>query len=349
MGATEAEALQAREDYKLRERTSRAIADNPTVYQYAMAWLPVAKSGVSVVTYNNNASHIQHLCNVIGKEYVREVTPLQIRKVYATEYVGMSDGHIKHARSLFASLFDAAIGDGLIYSNPVKSDTAKPHKGTITGHRAITTYERNLIETAATTHRIYPAAITMLYSGLRPQEVKALRIEDVDFDAGIIHVHSFVHLKGHNKYTITETGKTKKATRDVPLLPPVRKVLEGKTGLVISLLDGSPVTQKAFQSMWHSYCHAIEEHINGMTQRKYKQLLRTEKNPPPWKTFEVSPYDLRHSFVTWCRDNGVELHTVVDWMGHVNASMILHIYDEATTERSANEARKLSKLFDSYA
>ena len=64
---------------------------------------------------------------------------------------------------------------------------------------------------------------------------------------------------------------------------------------------------------------------------------------PPWREFNVVPYDLRHSFCTMCRDNGVELHTCIEWMGHADAKMIMKIYDEVSDQRSKIEAQKLEK------
>jgi integrase len=72
-------------------------------------------------------------------------------------------------------------------------------------------------------------------------------------------------------------------------------------------------------------------------------LLDAGKPLPPWKSFNVVPYDLRHSFAAWCRDNGVEINTVVGWMGHADATMILKIYDEVSDSRSKSEAEKLIK------
>ena len=70
-------------------------------------------------------------------------------------------------------------------------------------------------------------------------------------------------------------------------------------------------------------------------------MLAAGEELPPWKEFTVTPYDLRHSFASWCRDNGVELHTCVEWMGHTDATMILRIYDEVSSHRSKSEAEKL--------
>ena len=64
---------------------------------------------------------------------------------------------------------------------------------------------------------------------------------------------------------------------------------------------------------------------------------------PPYIRFTVVPYDLRYSFCTMCRDNGVEINTCIHWMGHKDAKMILKIYDEYSQERGKREAERLEK------
>ena len=93
----------------------------------------------------------------------------------------------------------------------------------------------------------------------------------------------------------------------------------------------------------------METAINGVDRRWYgrtrehKQLLADGKALPPWVSFTVTPYDLRHSFATMCRDMTppIELHTVIAWMGHADAKMILHVYDSVTSDRDAQEAQRL--------
>lgn len=351
MGSTEDEALEKREAYKRELAQEGVIRENPTVGQFAERWLPIAKAGLRYTSYNINLTHLSHLCHVIGDMYVRDVKPLDIKRVYSEEYLNASGEYISHARALFVLMFGAAVSEGLISTNPAASDTARPHRGRDGSHRAISDEERFLIETVATDHRMHAAAIVMLYAGLRPQEVKALRVDrDVDFEAGIIHVRSSVHLAANNRYVATGEGKTKKSIRDVPLFAPVREVLQGRTGYLIAGTDGDVATKAAWSAAWNSYCTRIERHMNGCLKRWYgltreTKALAQEGRLPPWRSFTVLPYDLRHSFATWCRDNGVELHTCVEWMGHSDAKMILQIYDEVSDTRSASEAQKLESLF----
>lgn len=342
MGATEEEALEKRKEYIRKEEQDEFAAENPTVRQYAERWLPVHKPNVREITLKMHQGHICKLNAVVGDMYLSEVKPSHIKQVYSTQYIGLSDSYIKHARSLFLAIFNSAVEDGIIRSNPVKSSSAMPHRGTVGTHRAITDQERKMIETEALDHRMHPVAIVILYAGLRPQEVKALRMEDVDFEAGVIHVRSFVHMNKPNQYIVDEIGKTKNATRDVPLFTPVREALKGRTGYLLSGEGGNIASRMAWAKGWQSYQYAMERSMNGMTSQLYARLKKRHKLPE-WKRFQVTMYDLRHTFATWCRDNGVELHTCVEWMGHADAQMILKVYDEVSTNRSKTEAEKLEK------
>lgn len=339
MGNTEDEALAKRDEYKRREQLEEIIRENPTVGQYAERWLPLHKAGIRANTYNLHVLFMEKLCAVIGDMYVRNVRPSNLKEVYAQQYSGMSDSYIKHAKAQYVAFFAAAVEDGLLRTNPAASESAKPHRGTKNPHRAITTEERMLIETVALDHKMHPAAIVMLYAGLRPQEVKALKIDrDVDFGKGVIHIREFVHMGERGKYEISGEGKTPKSVRDVPLFAPVREALQGRKGYLLTDAGGKPAGKKAWRCGWESYRYAMEVHLNG----KRKQFRK--KDDPPWQTFDVLPYDLRHTFATWCRDNLVELHTCVEWMGHVDASMILKIYDAVTDTRSQKEAERLEKM-----
>jgi integrase len=114
--------------------------------------------------------------------------------------------------------------------------------------------------------------------------------------------------------------------------------------MLIASAAGTPVTVQAWRSAWESYVTEMETAINGCSERWYGEKREHQgKELPPFIRFTVKPYDLRHSFCTWCRDNGVEINTCVHWMGHADAKMILQIYDEFSTERSKSEAEKLKK------
>ena len=350
MGNTSDEALALREAYKKQEQQGIFNNDHPTVFEYAQKWLPIAKPKVADSTYVGLVIHLENLCSMIGESLMENILPLDIKEVYSVKYKSCSNSYIQSAKQIYVAMFDSAVANGICKINPAKDKTALPHKGEEGGHRAITDQEREWINTYCHDHRAFPAVITMLYEGIRPAEAKAMNIDSsVDFKSGRVYVHEFAHKDGYNHYSITDKGKTKKAVRDIPLFSPVREALKDKHGLLIKSADGKPISITGWRCVYNSYVHCMETAINGVDKRWYgrtkehKQILQSGGTLPPWQDFTVKPYDLRHSFCAYARDHNVELKTMISWMGHSDAQMILKIYDEVSDKRDRNEAEKLEK------
>ena len=350
------DCIRQREEYKEREKQGRIASY--FVKEYAEKWLDRAFPNVAPSTKHGLKTHLQKLTDAIGDLPVSEIKPSYIKDIYTTRYKGMSDSYIKAAKQLYCSMFDAAVADGLILSNPARDKTAKPHKGTEGGHRAITPQEREWIHTYCKDHRAFPAVMAMLYAGIRPQEAKAMKIDrDIDFKKETVTVRETAHIDRENgqHYEYTQKGKTKNANRTIPLLPPLKDALEGREGDLITSAHGERVTRTTWRVVWNSYITQMETAINGVSLRWYgrtrehKKILADGGKLPPWKSFTVVPYDLRHSFCTMCRDNGVELNTCRQWMGHADVKMILKIYDEVTGNRDNTEAERLKAAFKTGA
>ena len=342
------DAYAQRDEYKRREKAG--LLNRQTVSDYALPWLERTFPEVADTTYIGLAIHIQHLIDEIGNKDISSIVPSDIKSVYSNQYKNRSNSYMKSAKQLYSSLFDSAVADGLIRYNPARDKTAKPHRGKSGKHRPITDQERKWIETYCHDHRAYPAVITMLYAGIRPQEAKAMTIETAyDDKAKVLHITETAHRSGNNQYEITETMKTEKSRRDVPILPPVEEALKDRTGLLITTAKGEQITATTWRNAFASYKSCMETAINGMHKRWYgktkehKKILEKGGKLPEWIEFTPVPYDYRVSFCTWGRDHGVELHTMIEWMGHADATMIMKIYDEVSDNRSKTQAEMLLK------
>ena len=349
------DCLRQREEFKAQERHGRIMSY--FVHSYAAEWFERAYPNISPSTKRGLATHLKKLINAIGDLPVANVRPSDIKSIYSTQYRGLSNSYIKAAKQLYCALFDSAVADGLILSNPARDKTAKPHRGTSGGHRSITPQEREWIKTLCTDHRAHPVVMAMLYAGIRPQEAKALNIDrDIDFERNIITIRETAHNDPVNaqKYAYTGKGKTDKANRQVPLLPPLKWALHGTSGYLVTSAHGERVTHTTWRVLWNSYVAHMETAINGIDRRWYgrtkehKALIAAGKPLPPWVSFTVTPYDLRHSFATMCRSMTppIEIHTVIAWMGHADAKMILSVYDSVTDDRDKAEAERLRKAFE---
>lgn len=344
------DALAQREEYKRLEKLQQTSI--PTVREYSEKWIDRAYPAASRSTMAGLKIHLKKLNDAVGDRLITDVKPSDIKAVYSEKYIGLSASYITGAKQLYRALFDAAVSDRIIAVNPAREKPANPHQGKTGSHRQITKQERVWIETLCTDHRAWPAVMTMLYAGLRPQEMKAVKIErDVDFEKETITLHESAHIEDSNHYRLTKEGKTDRAMREIPLFPPLKKALSGRKGYLITSADGKPVTIQAWKSAWESYVVCMETAINGMQKRWYgrtkehKKILDAGGKLPPWIEFTVVPYDLRTSFCCMCRDATppVEIKTCARWMGHSDAKMILRIYDEASDDRSEKEAERLKK------
>ena len=345
------DALRQRDEYIAAQNAGK----NPlvTVQSYALPWLKRTFPSVAKTTYAGLAIHLQHLIDTIGVMKMCDVVPSDVKQVYTDHYAHLSNSYIKSARQLFCLLFDSAVGDGICRSNPAREKTAKPHKGNKPKEKVLSTQERTWIETLCTDHRAYPLVMTMLYSGIRPQEAKALDIDrDVDFENNTIAVRNTAHIDSENgqKYAISGEGKTDWSKRTIPLFPPLKTALTGRHGMLITSAHGEPVTRTTWRVVWKSYLFSMETAINGCQKRWYgktrehKELL-AQKKLPEWKSFDIVPYTLRHAFCQFCRDSGVELNVCRRWMGHADAQMILKVYDSVSDSREEAERQKIDDLW----
>ena len=320
-GRTEDEALEAREAYKRAEKAGMLAAlRGVTVREYAIDWLPLHKGHVTAKTYNAYAAHLERLFPIIGDKLISAVTVDDAARCWR-QYENKSSGGIKIARSLFVGLFDTAIENDLCRKNPFRSRSAQPPKGTCGSHRSLTAEEIALVESVQ--HRLRPAAMVMLYAGLRKGEALALEMSDVDLVAGVIHVTK--SLRWPTNRPVIVPPKTAAGVRDVPILSPLRPVLAARIGRIAeSKRKRDLMTETAFTSAWESYLKALSEAAGHPVS--------------------IRPHDLRHTFCTMLRDAGVDIKQAMIWMGHADEKMILRVYDHVTDQRTKNSIGQVEKM-----
>ena len=343
-GRTEAEAFGKARAYE-RELQGEAIRQTrQTVGEYAEYWFPIHKASVKPSTYNVYISILTAAIAPIANIPLNDLTADNVAEALAA-LNGKSASYIHKARILITEILDSATDTGYIARNPARAQSVKPPKGKKGTHRAITTQERSLIE--STPHKMRLAALIMLYCGLRRGELLALRAEDIQADT--LPVRRAVYFVG-NQPLISEP-KTTAGIRTVPApdfilanLPKMNRgcyVLTGTT---------KPMTESIFSSCWIAYMNELSRAVNGMQRRwwgrtrEHKAMIANGATIPKYKEISIRPHDLRHSYCTWLRDSGVDMHQAIIWMGHADEKLILRIYDHPGHER---ETAAKNQLFSS--
>jgi integrase len=294
---TEAELVAKKKQYEKRG----AVINPQTLTEYAEYWMPIHKASVKPSTYNGYLSVLTATIRPIGDVYLHALTSDHIAEALAA-LNGKSASYIHKARILLIEILDSATDAGYMERNPARAQSVKPPKGTKGTHRAITPQERTLIE--STPHRMRLAALIMLYCGLRRGELLGLQAGDIQGDSLTIR-RAVYYVSNQPRIS---SPKTEQSNRTVPAPDFVLQMLP-KMNRDCFILTGTkkPMTEQVFTRAWDNYTRAV-----GIS---------------------VRCHDLRHSFATWLRDSGIDMHQAIIWMGHTDEKMILKVYDHPGTDR----------------
>ena len=345
-GKSTAEAIRRRDEY-IREKDkgyNMDLAD--TVFaDYGKTWLDAYRTECNPMQRRQYQRFIDYAAEKLNRRLMRAITATDIQKLYNT-LNGYSQSYINKFTSTIRSIFRAALQDGIIIRSP--AELAQPPKGESGGHRALELWEQELVEDTCMDHDFGPAAMVMLYAGLRRGEVLYLDVgRDVDFEARTISVRGAVSFCEGNQGVITD-GKTENAQRTIPLADPLAKALEGIHGLLLTKADGDMMSESAFDRKYQSYITFLERKLNGYPKcqygrtRAHKALLAEGKELPPWQEINIRCHDFRVTFCTMCYNADIPPKTTQVWMGHADTKLVMDVYTKLTAEKEQADALKLN-------
>lgn len=351
LGKTEQEAKKKRDDYKYECEHGIEKPDPVPVIDLVEKWM-ATKAGIQKRTYNQYVSVMEKMTDEIGNKLVSAVNPADIKQIWK-QYNGLSQSYINKAKFLYKSFFQYAIDNKYCISNPLLAESSKPHKGTKGTHRCLTRTEQMLVETV--THRVQAAAMFMMKAGLRRSEILALRKADIhDNRIYVLKAVKFVN----NRPVVGDT-KNESSERSVPLFDALSPFIDDIQNYILPDEHGDICSETAFVRAWESYMTDLSTYLNGVQKRwyhltkewkqshpeeyaRYLELKEQDKEKAEeyrlsgWTDVSFRPHDLRHTFVTDCRDKGVDIHVCMDWCGHSSERMILQIYDHPSEQREKN-------------
>ena len=337
-GKTSKEADRKRRDY-IRQMDQGINPDlSDTLFlDFALGWREDYRSDCNPRMQKQYENMIIYAAKTLNKPFIRQIMPNDIKQLY-NSLRGKSQSYIHKFRTTIRGIFHCAVQNGVIARSP--ADGIKPPKVKAKHHRYLKSWEQQLVVDTWKEHDFGPAAMVMMFAGLRRGEALYLDIDrDVDFEKKLIHVQGAVSFSDNIQGTVTE-GKTDEAIRYIPLCHCLEEVLKDRHGLLLKKQDGSMMNLSSFQRKYESYISFLEYKLNGCHKRWYgktkehKQLLKEGKPLPPWRDVNIQCHDFRVTFCTMCYDAGVRIKTLQAWMGHADASMIMAIYATLSEERA---------------
>ena len=315
---------------------------HPTVAEYCQKWLLMQSAKVSASTLRGYTADMKnYIIKPLGEMYMEEVTADDIR-LALVPLSKKSEGLYSTVNMLLKCIFYSAERSQILEHNPcvgISGKGGKPAKK----REALTDQQ---VEVLLDTVRELPPYLFImlgLYSGLRREEILALQWACVFLDESTPYISvRRAWRTEHNRPVISTVLKTKAAKRDIPIPKCLVDCLReaktaSKSDYVISDSEGQPLAASQFQRVWQYVVvrstkpRNYYKYVNGQSI-KYTvtpTLGMTQRNQPKIKytlDFDVTPHQLRHTYITNLLYAGVDPKTVQYLAGHENSKTTMDIY-----------------------
>lgn len=321
---------------------SKAITKGMDFRSWANKWLEVYKEGTVGDKWLKNIKSIMVsiILPEIGSMPVRSIKSIHIKKLL-NSCEGKSRSYVTKVYNILNECFQEAKRNGLCLENPAE-DVPLPKVAKKKKRRAITPYEREHILNLCKTHRAGLFLKFMLYCGLRPGEVSALRWCDIDLQNRNICVTRARKSDGSIGDTKTESGN-----RIVPIPNDFAEDLtamkpRNTLALVCTQKSGSMHTDTSIRQMWNSFIYRLNIEMGCKT---FKGKLM-----PPYRVADdLVMYCLRHTYCTDLQAAGVPINVAKELMGHSDISTTAEIYTHGSEESLSHASEAINSLWKARA
>ena len=332
-----------------------------TLAQWLTEWLEVyAKPMCREGTFDIYWRQInQHIIPAFPKVLLKDFRPDMLQKFFNEKAVsgrldgqegGLSTKYLNHMKVVLSGALKQAVENEIIQTNITKKVKLPPVKRP--NIPVLTRDEQKRLEQAALNdaNLLSFAFVLDLYTGMRIGELLALRISDIDFEKQEIHVtkqRSRIHLHdGSEEKTklIEREPKTAKGKRTIPLTDDIVNLLQGYLSDRAKYIKKMRYFwEKNAGQPWVDNDYLFINEKGGPTERSSIRVilirLLDEANAK-----HINLHALRHTFATRCLENGFDIRTLADILGHADVSETLNTYVHAMEDQKRANMEKLPLL-----
>ena len=363
-------ALYARTPEELYDKELEALEqiDNatfrrksPTVAEYCEKWLLMQSVHIRATTLTDYTSKIQrHIIKELGQKRMADVTldDIQLALVPVSQ---KSASVYKSVVILYKSIFRAAKESHVIDENPtiyLDSKGGVPQEE----RQALTDEQAERLLDAIRGLPPYVFVMIGLYAGLRREEILALQWDSVylDTDTPYLTVRRAWHTE-HNRPVILTELKTKAAERNIPLPVCLAECLKAAkatstSDYVVANRDGEPLSYTQFKRLWQ---YIVTRTVKERSYYRYEDGKRIKHTVTPVLgekaahngrvvyslDFEVTPHQLRHTYITNLIHSSVDPKTVQYLAGHESSKITMDIYAKVKYNRPDQLVRTMGSAF----
>lgn len=313
---------------KLNYTEPKKIADiqNYSLDQLAIEWLELVEEQKKHSTYIKYAQiYRKYLQPVLGQLKIQNVESNCIREqpdIHVSESVEKSIYCVMQQIMDYGEEYYGT--EKVIFKRKISKKQYKPTQ-------VLTPSEQtSLIHVLYENMDIHKMGILLcLSTGLRLGEICALKWEDIDFDHQILHINRTVQRirvdESEQKTRLLETHpKTDCSKREIPLSDQIINLLIHYRKKGDYVLNGNkPMEPRTYQYKFKSYLK-----LAGIEDTHF--------------------HVLRHTFATNCINDGADVKSVSELLGHSNVQITLNRYVHPSVEIKRNCINSLFSIYGQY-
>jgi integrase len=323
---------------KMRLEADRGLtyrAAKMTYEEYLGEWLKTAESRLTYETFRSYRQlSVDYLIPSLGKKAIREITPLQIQRLY-NNLIERKIGKrtIQKTHAVIRASLNSAKKMGLISSNP--GNAIKPPKP---DERPMLILDqdqvKNLLRYAKESgNKNFCLFYLAFVSGMRQGELLALKWSEVDLSSAIVNV-KFSLKRIPEKGLVPMKPKTKSSIRAIQIASDGVGVLKSQYENVEGMKAGNNWVN-------HNYVfpssagQALEP---AEVYRDFQRLLKQVGLP------KMRFHDIRHTAASLMLHNGIDVLVVSRRLGHAKPSITLDFYGHLLPAIQTEAAKVIEKL-----
>ncbi len=314
-----------------------------TLAEFLCRWLEdLVKVSVRPKTYEMYEMICRvHIIPELGHLRLDKLKPMAIQSFYSRKVTGpradgkpgrLSPGTIRHIHNVLKIALSRAVKWQLLQANPL--DKVVPPR---LAKRAAAFWEAEqairFLEVARS-HRLYPAFVLALTTGMRRGEVLGLRWTDVKFATKTIKIsQALIAAKGGPVFQETKTAGSRRSV----------KVSDEVLGILAQLEQQQNEERNMLEEMYQPhglvFCQEDGRPLDPRSfARSFERLSQRAGLP------RIPFHALRHTHATLLIEAGVSMKAVSERLGHSDITTTLGIYSHTTPKKEDEAARVTSDL-----
>lgn len=310
-----------------------------SVFDYLCAYLNRAKSSIQINTYESYHGmiygKIRRYFEPKTKLTVGNLQPKDIEDFYDSLFAdGVTANTVIHYHAIMRRAFSQAFKDGLIDANPFDR-VDRPKKNKFHGENYSEDELKALLELTRS-DPIYPAILLAGGLGLRRSEALGVRWSRIDWEQNTVLLDTKIveyERNGEKIVEPVEEMKNKSSRRTLPLLAPVREMLETER-------EKQEVYRKMFGKSYDiRYMDFVCVDQLGRLIRPSYVTQHFSDIIKKYGLRKIRYHDLRHTMASILISHDVPLINVSNFLGHSDISTTANIYahlDKASKQASAD-------------